>query len=53
LLQGREIEVRNLVNGEVAAVKRLQSGYSVARLAREIEVNANQLHLLPPSSLTA
>jgi transposase len=30
---------------KVAAVKRLQSGYSVARLARELEVNANQLHL--------
>jgi transposase len=29
---------------KVAAVKRLQSGYSVARLARELEVNANQLH---------
>jgi transposase len=30
---------------KVAAVKRLQSGYSASRLARELEVNANQLHL--------
>lgn len=30
---------------KVAAVKRLQSGYPVGRLARELEVNANQLHL--------
>jgi transposase len=30
---------------KVAAVKRLQSGYSAARLARELEVNANQIHV--------
>ena len=30
---------------KVAAVKRLQSGCSVARVARELEVNPNQLHL--------
>lgn len=30
---------------KVAAVQRLQTGYSVARLARELEVNPNQLHL--------
>lgn len=30
---------------KVAAVKRLQSGSLVARLAREREVNPNQLHL--------
>lgn len=30
---------------KVAAVKRLQGGYSVTRLARELEVNPNQLHL--------
>ena len=30
---------------KLAAVRRIQSGYSVARLARELEVNANQLHL--------
>ncbi len=30
---------------KVAAVKRLQAGHSVARLARELEVNANQLHI--------
>jgi transposase-like protein len=30
---------------KVAAVKRLQSGYSASRLARELEVNANQLHM--------
>ncbi|GAB4370396.1 MAG: hypothetical protein OHK0021_13210 [Bryobacter sp.] len=30
---------------KLAAVMRLQSGYSVARLARELEVNASPLHL--------
>lgn len=30
---------------KVAAVKRLQSGSSVARVAREVEVNPNQLHM--------
>ena len=30
---------------KIGAVKRLQTGYSVARLARELEVNANQLHI--------
>jgi len=30
---------------KVAAVRRLQSGSSVARIARELEVNPNQLHL--------
>jgi transposase-like protein len=29
----------------VAAVQRLQAGYSVARLARELEVNPNHLHI--------
>ena len=30
---------------KVAAVKRLQAGYPVGRVARELEVNPNQLHL--------
>jgi transposase-like protein len=30
---------------KVGAVKRMQAGHSVVRLARELEVNANQLHL--------
>ena len=29
---------------KLAAVKRLQSGYPVGRVARELEVNPNQLH---------
>lgn len=29
---------------KIAAVKRLQEGQSVARLARELQVNSNQLH---------
>jgi transposase-like protein len=29
---------------KVAAIKRLQSGSSIARIARELEVNPNQLH---------
>ena len=30
---------------KLAAVKRLQSGLPVGRVARELEVNSNQLHL--------
>lgn len=30
---------------KIAAVQRLQAGHSVARLARELEVNPNQLHI--------
>lgn len=30
---------------KMAAVKRLQAGYPVGRVARELEVNPNQLHL--------
>jgi transposase len=30
---------------KIEAVKRLQSGQSVARMSRELEVNPNQLHL--------
>lgn len=30
---------------KIAAVKRLQAGYPVGRVARELEVNPNQLHL--------
>ena len=29
---------------KIAAVKRMQAGQSVARLARELQVNGNQLH---------
>lgn len=30
---------------KIAAVQRLRAGHSVARLARELEVNPNQLHI--------
>lgn len=30
---------------KLAAVKRLQSGFPIGRVARELEVNSNQLHL--------
>ncbi len=30
---------------KLAAVKRLQSGFPIGRVARELEVNTNQLHL--------
>ena len=30
---------------KIAAIKRLQAGYPVGRVARELEVNPNQLHI--------